>query len=395
MEEKRICAVCGEEVNAENGRFVGEYFICNDCDSDNYTVCYDCGKLILLEEATETAYGYLVCNDCLNEDYTKCYDCDDWCRTDDMFYAESEYVCENCIDRNYYRCNHCGEYVYTDNARWDDDDNVFCENCIDRYGYFYDHTYNIDEYHSSHDNSVFFYGGEDDGKNLFEGMEIEIDDGRYDDRDDCAGEIRDIFSDFITCESDGSLDSGFENITQPATLDYHISIKEKYERLRDTARKYGFTSHNAGTCGLHIHINRSFFGSKEDTATAKILYMVEKFWDELVKFSRRSYSQLDHWAKKYNSDEKPIDIVKKYKNGLSYDRYCAVNLMNRDTIEFRLFRGTLNVNTILATLSLVDTICRFAKKKTNKELQSMRWEELLVNDYLKNYWEIVKNRIPR
>lgn len=393
MEEKRICAVCGEEVTAENGNFVGEYFICNDCDADKYTVCDDCGKLILLEEATETAYGDLVCNDCLNEDYTQCYDCGDWCRTDDMFYAEGEYVCEDCIDRNYYRCNHCDEYVHTDNARWDDNDDVYCEGCIDEYGYFYDRSYNIDDYHSSHSDSVSFYGGEDNGKNLFEGMELEIDDGN--DREECAGEIREIFNDFITCENDGSLNNGFENITQPATLNYHISIEEKYERLRDTARKYGFSSHNAGTCGLHIHINRSFFGSKEETATAKILYMVEKFWDELVKFSRRSYSQLDQWAKKYNSDEKPIDIVKKFKNGRSYDRYCAVNLTNKNTIEFRLFRGTLNVNTILATLSLVDTICRFAKKKTNKELQNMKWEELLVNDYLKNYWETVKDRVPR
>lgn len=33
-------------------------------------------------------------------------------------------------------------------------------------------------------------------------------------------------------------------------------------------------------------------------------------------------------------------------------RYTCVNLTNADTIEFRMFRGTLKLNTLIATLQL-------------------------------------------
>ncbi|MEQ2617621.1 hypothetical protein AAAT94_10640 [Intestinimonas aquisgranensis] len=41
-------------------------------------------------------------------------------------------------------------------------------------------------------------------------------------------------------------------------------------------------------------------------------------------------------------------------------RYICVNLQNSDTVEFRMFRGTLKTNTLLAALELVDRICDVA-----------------------------------
>lgn len=38
----------------------------------------------------------------------------------------------------------------------------------------------------------------------------------------------------------------------------------------------------------------------------------------------------------------------------------CVNLLNYDTVEFRIFRGTLKLNTIFATLQLVDRLCDVA-----------------------------------
>ena len=48
----------------------------------------------------------------------------------------------------------------------------------------------------------------------------------------------------------------------------------------------GYLSHQTDTCGLHIHVHRSTFGETEaqqETCIARILYIVEKFWDELLK----------------------------------------------------------------------------------------------------------------
>lgn len=54
------------------------------------------------------------------------------------------------------------------------------------------------------------------------------------------------------------------------------------------AVQMGYTSHQAGTCGLHVHVNRNAFGETEaqqDAAIARILYFFEKNWEELLKFS--------------------------------------------------------------------------------------------------------------
>ena len=48
------------------------------------------------------------------------------------------------------------------------------------------------------------------------------------------------------------------------------------------------------------------------------------------------------------------------KKGYHSGRYTCVNLENPATIEFRMFRGTLKYNTLIATLQLVNRICDVA-----------------------------------
>jgi hypothetical protein len=74
------------------------------------------------------------------------------------------------------------------------------------------------------------------------------------------------------------------------------------------------------------------------------------------------------------------------------DRYYAVNLTNRNTIEFRMFRGTMNIETFFATMELVDNIVKLCKDKTTNEIQTMNFEDLLTTDRLLKYWDRVKSR---
>lgn len=104
-----------------------------------------------------------------------------------------------------------------------------------------------------------------------------------------------------------------------------------------------------------------------------MLYFFEKFWDELLKFSRRTQSQLDQWAARYGYKEKPRDILDRAKGGRHAGRYTAVNLTNRETVEFRMFRGTLKYNTLIATLQLLDRICDIAVCLSDGDLQAMSW----------------------
>ena len=79
-----------------------------------------------------------------------------------------------------------------------------------------------------------------------------------------------------------------------------------------------------------------------------------------MKFSRRTQRQLERWAARYGFKEQPMEILDHAKKGYHGGRYTCVNLQNRDTIEFHMFRGTLKYNTLIATLQLVDRICNVA-----------------------------------
>ena len=142
------------------------------------------------------------------------------------------------------------------------------------------------------------------------------------------------------------------------------------------AIRMGYFSHQAGTCGLHVHVNRDSFGATEkeqDACIARILYFFEKHWEELLKFSRRTRHQLEQWAARYGYKEHPMEILDHAKKGYGSGRYSSVNLCNRDPLEFRIFRGTLKYNTLIATLQLVERICSVASVMSDVQLKTMSW----------------------
>ena len=172
-----------------------------------------------------------------------------------------------------------------------------------------------------------------------------------------------------------ALEEGFEIVTHPMSLSYQLQ-QIPWEQICKGAVDLGYTSHQAGTCGLHVHVSRLAFGETEeqqDTAIARVLYFFEKHWEELLKFSRRTQHQLDQWASRYGYKEQPMEILDHAKKGYHGGRYTCVNLTNRDTIEFRMFRGTLKYNTLIATLQLVDRICDVAIYLSDDELKALSW----------------------
>lgn len=159
------------------------------------------------------------------------------------------------------------------------------------------------------------------------------------------------------------------------SLEFHEKAMP-WAEIMGEAISMGYTSHQAGTCGLHVHVNRNAFGSTEalqDACIARILYFFEKNWEEPLKFSRRTQYQLDQWAARYGYKEHPKDILDHAKKGGGSGRYSCVNLQNCNTIEFRMFRGPLKYNTLIATLQLVNRVCEVALNLSDIELKELSW----------------------
>ena len=121
---------------------------------------------------------------------------------------------------------------------------------------------------------------------------------------------------------------------------------------------------------------------EQEPAIARILYFVEKHWEELLKFSRRTPRQLERWAARYGYKDRPQEILEHAKKGSHAGRYSCVNLENRTTIEFRMFRGTLKLNSLLATLQMVDHICSVALHLSDGACKDLSWTTFVTVPWL-------------
>ena len=350
MKETFICSRCGQEhPTADRYTFDGQE-LCRGCYEAETCICDHCGSRIWTEAS------------CGDENHT---------------------LCQNCADRYYDSCADCGRLVPTEDLRYleDDDDEGYCDAC---YNYRIRQT-GIHSY--CYKPEPIFYG---DGPCYF-GVELEIDGGGEDYENACKLQnIANEFTDNIYIKHDGSLDEGMEIVTHPMSLNYHREGMPWREVL-DKARHLGYTSHQAGTCGLHIHVNRDSLGEarqeQEDTI-ARILFLVETFWNELLRFSRRTQSQMDQWASRYGRKDDPKDVLHSAKNRA--DRYTCVNLLPHNTIEFRMFRGTLKYNTLIATLQLVETICNVASTMSDDGIKNLTWTEFVSNLYEDTVPELIQ-----
>jgi len=233
---------------------------------------------------------------------------------------------------------------------------------------------------------------------LYLGVELEIDD--FSDVEAASRAIKEISKKetLFYLKEDGSLSTGFEVVTHPATLKYHKD-KMPWPEIIKLAKEYGGRSHDTSSCGLHVHFNNTFFGKSEeeqDFNTLKLLFVVDKFWPELVKFSRREYDNLQRWAKKMNEkltlDDEGMRTMKGFKEDTveDSDKYQAINLINENTIEVRIFRGTLKHETILATLELVDFIAHFVKLYSTRLLYRMSWADFVEKIPKNRYGNLVE-----
>ena len=86
---------------------------------------------------------------------------------------------------------------------------------------------------------------------------------------------------------------------------------------------------------------------------------------------------MQRWAARYGLEKSGKEILDKAKKG-NTGRYAAINLCPYQTIEFRLFRGTLKVNTLYATLQFVNRIIDTALALSEDEIAAQSWSDFVA-----------------
>ena len=236
---------------------------------------------------------------------------------------------------------------------------------------------------------------EKDATPLYLGVELEVAGGGEDEENaqwinEALGENNCyIMHDGSLRNEDGEVD-GLEITTHPCTLEYHKSLnyKEVFKWLLDN----DYRSHDTSTCGLHVHVSRNYLGNtitKQYLNIAKLLYVVEKHWKNISMIARRGNNS---YSRNYSTGT-AIDMFKL----LSYARededslykYRAINLTHPHTVELRMFKGTLNYNTFMATLEFVRNLVDFSKESSLDKIENSVFSDIInyeKNDFLNDYY---------
>lgn len=275
-------------------------------------------------------------------------------------------------------CEQCGCYVPDDFYNEDCDECDWCheESC--------DHI--IEEYCESHHHPITLYGDYEDEESFVGlGFELEVDCDSHTSHknNDVAGglcEACDLEDDEVRFAYDGSLNHGFECITQPHTIKDFWEKQEKWRKMLQYLSENGYKSHDPGTCGLHVHVSRLMFGKTkvvQDTAIAKVYTFFDDNWDDIVKVSRRRSFTYCYKNNLSSGEYEDVRVGKKTKYECWKKRSksagghgVALNNANENTFEYRLGRGTLNAWSFFSWIDFVLTVTKNAKRITIGKVES-------------------------
>lgn len=358
--------------------------------------------------------GDSLCQECVenNPDIYYCSDCQEWHYSDNMYYVNGidDYVCEDCINNgNYFQCHDCGDYFHIDESndcyggnycvcdRCRDDHYTYVDCCgtyIDSDNTYYseeDNCYYCEEHY--HEDIYDYHGFNDWEKHTLEnenppfciGFELEVENikHRYD-NNELARFVKDTCP--VICSRDSSIDDGFEIVSHPLSYNYIVENQDKLKYTLEELSTRGCESHNPGTCGLHFHVTHPH----NDDIIDRMILIMETYKQELITFSRRTSSQIQDWCKflsdiKNGEDCKSLYFIKKNKN--TSTRYMALNLTNYNTIEFRIFRGTLNFDTFMASVELVNNIVTLCSD-LSIPVEEITWDRLTETKYAHTYCDM-------
>lgn len=301
--------------------------------------------------------------------FNSCTDCSEWEADDNLrstYDCDTDAICRSCIDNSYTFSDYHDGWIYNDNAVSGIDENgqevEFHTDCDDFHyndddGVYYHYNYErgsalINSYHTAKNRGLYKKITSDwTARNKrYMGIELEVEIRNRDiKRGDVAERLHAVLNDGqsgkrVHFEEDGSLTSGFEIISNPMGLDTHT---EFWTWLQDKDLIRGLRSHDTSTCGLHIHVSRRGMNRWQIARINTFINHPDNM--ELIsKIARR-----------YSSSYARISEKKLSKAHYDADRYDALNLNNSETIEFRIFKGTLKYESLMAAIEFVNALVNF------------------------------------
>ena len=286
--------------------------LCTRCAEEAY-ICDRCSDLIHSDEIVNVEWDYVYCDSCASRFTTWCDDCD-------MRFQGSHSDCPEASNRRI----HDYSFHPSPNFQW----------VVDVDGNLANSTKAFQ--------STPFMGFE---------LEVEVRGGDFETAlDICDNGTKG----YAYYKNDGSLDCGFEIVSHPMTLAAHKALIDWdfLSKLSDA----GVLSWNTRTCGFHVHISRSAFATPKHLAMFQFLILNNK--NHMTTLAGRDS---ERWAA---FDGVKQTVIPSIKGRMYRGRYEAINVLNSDTLEIRMFRGSLKRERVLMYLELVNAAYHYTRTMT-------------------------------
>lgn len=359
-----LCVCCGvgiglpqggilalTEVQSAQFRLSGH---CPKCWRERYLIC-PCGSVSPYIDMTPVRVGpdmvmTPVCLSCFNDTVSACHRCGRPFQRlpgDDIGITK----CPRC--RNVVVCELCSnDFTEADSATAGilaPTGMKVCRMCMDK------GTKPAQRRVMNHDERVHFLPL-GDGPD-FTGVELEVEvDGISADYEAVFGMCHDLTKHFCIIKKDGTIHRGFEIVSGPMSFAHHKTIWDDFLEKRPACLR----SYDTKTCGMHVHYNKKALTTLQ---IGKILVFVNDP-------SNRSFivAMAGRDSGTYNKIQ-----PKKLEDATAHpgERYQAVNLVPKNTVEFRLFKGTLNRRSFLRNIEFAYAIVRFFKPSGGVESQTV------------------------
>lgn len=350
--------------------------------------CDACGTSLIEDESYQTEEDRTVCSDCFRT-CERCSTTGDVGNEEYHYVDCSEYWCQDCTDSYANWCDSCNEWTSGYTSYIDDRNENFCESCTSDYATYCEDcdTYTIDGCDSCEDNIqvIHDYGyrpdpifhSTDKEERLYFGIEIEMESPQQDtyvlrEAAEYASTLEG--TDHAYLKSDGSLNCGMELVTHPMSHSYYRhEASELWDVLETLRTKYKMRAWDASTCGLHIHISRTgFSGGAHMHRFLNLVYSNEEFFGRMAGRNSSRWAKFDDVVRKDWTGDKWKEY-KSFKDKLEdngrTDRYSAVNTNNRHTLEMRIFKSSVNMDTVMSQISLAHASVEYTRRLSVQDIK--------------------------
>jgi hypothetical protein len=181
-------------------------------------------------------------------------------------------------------------------------------------------------------------------------LEVEMASHKFKDRGETIYEVFHRLNkkdpEFCVVKKDGSLDCGFEICTRPAALE----LQREVWRGFFTNPPEGLTV--SDRCGIHVHLSKA---AMTNLQIGKIINFIHR------PQNRKFIQLIAQRGSKKHCDFNMKGALKhshpNYRN--QFHHYSPVNLLNRDTVEIRIFAGSVDLAIILKNLEFCHALLKF------------------------------------